>query len=1653
MIKKHGIPALLACTVLCATASAQFSELVTDFETNGAGTAYNIQPASLGDLEVVVFQDPAEADVTTGNILADGLGTNGLGSPSLPSTEESFVATFLGFSGANGTPNFMDIRFQWANTNADRWALIETLQSPTLGDPSVHLGGKVRMFLNLPDCAQFEFPGQVTLPTQIGVALLISETGRNIPQGNQDNDVLNGNFEFVGVSTVSFAGTANPVPVPTTFIPITDPGCAGATTGPAGNWRPVEFDLTTANVEGWTFRGGDGVLDATSNGDGVNRGVIAGLVITVAGGDTTSDFVELLVDQLEVEAPVTDPATPPSIAEPVIQNDTTIQVNRVLSRATSVTLEIDRSDLDNNDPFTVDETFTDNAPQPDPTNEIRFVQFAVPAMQVGDRVRARQAISADVSTNSVEVTVNPPAEFSATLSLDEAGSLGAVAVFEFVGSASPTPIGKPVFAQNGVWQKLQYSLIPGVEPVTNFAGGNGQLEPDGGLYNIDSMFFTIDGTSLDQGPFDIFIDHVFIIDANDNEVLISDAENSNPFPNFRGQSTSINNSSTLSTLASFDGVTSSRIQWEWPNNNNTNRVAPFRPAVTFADSAKAVGMWLLVEDVKTSGVALPAVEQQIVGDAPLVNIANIDTNATQVDLLVNGVSVNNVDPLGATSLDIDPTVVLQVGDSVSALTTTALGVSDTAYARAVITPPAPTVQGPLFENQTAVTVTGILNTGNAIASLVSLFDGNTLIDSVNPAGASTVVFTVNPALLAGQQINATQTVNTIESAPSGPVGVGTGETICVVINEISYDDSGANDRQFVEIYNNESGPVDISNWVLRGSDTVAPPADDNPDYTIPPATILAAGDYFVIGDPLVANVDLGIGGGNLWEDANEALELLDSNGVVVDTVIYELNKGPVAVSPGEGGIWGNFTSIDGTNQSLGRWSDGLDTDDNGRDFGLLLASPGTTNNVVSLDPLTQTFDGGGPGTDVPNWTGSFVNLKHINPTLASLENPGVIPASPQGGNAAVCWDPAGGGNQCQLVDEARFNVAFTTQVYIDASGASLTSNGLGSESERWSIGLGSVSTFHNFDAPNGNTGLMWEFVIQEAGDTGSIGLLTLQLVDENNGDTDETVRLDVPTGSITTGWHTLSITRNYENFTAAFDAVSTTGVLAGNGPSTVQMGYREFVIGTPGTLRPPTIDNLMVTAPAGATLGACCSACGCRLLTQAECAAQGESYAGDGTNCADGNTNGVADACDALNAPAPVITSPLCDGDVLVELTGLVPEASDVTIYEGGVNPIATAPTGGAATLRVHLNPPLSNGDSITATQTVGGFESMQSAADVVIVCPESFCVEAFSDDFDVDSSASWTVNTSGVDTAFQFAYDYSADSIPPSPNGSGTTMGLKMEANLVAPDGAEFLVATPNGVNPTGSYRVQVDFWLNHPLGSGTATEFLGAGNGYDGVTANIDGNMLMVTGDGGFARDYAMWKAADEQRIGTINEQEQYTINSQNNTDAAISAAFPGQAPPAGQGQGAGTAPDGSMAYQWHTMTITVDAVFETINFQIDGFNFGTLVCGGELGPACNVGGALQLFYADRIPTPSSDASLQFGIFDNFRVLLDQPTITTMGDWDVDGDIDLDDWTGMAACLEGPGVTPSLAGCSDECLAAFDYDLDNDVDLEDVANFTDDF
>ncbi|WP_428307867.1 PEP-CTERM sorting domain-containing protein [Lacipirellula sp.] len=161
-----------------------------------------------------------------------------------------------------------------------------------------------------------------------------------------------------------------------------------------------------------------------------------------------------------------------------------------------------------------------------------------------------------------------------------------------------------------------------------------------------------------------------------------------------------------------------------------------------------------------------------------------------------------------------------------------------------------------------------------------------------------------------------------------------------------------------------------------------------------------------------------------------------------------------------------------------------------------------------------------------------------------------------------------------------------------------------------------------------------------------------------------------------------------------------------------------------------------------------------------------------------------------------------------------------------------------------------------------------------------------FSDNFNVNSSASWTTNAGPAASipkqSATFAFDYSALGIPAAP-GSGDTLGLRLRANI--PGTPEAPVTTrPTGtisglsLSPTGksfgtSYKLEFYAWANYfgyngNLGDnvnsqgGTNNVYFGVGTagttpavlGQPGAIATgiPDGVTFATTGDGGIADDY---------------------------------------------------------------------------------------------------------------------------------------------------------------------------------------------------------
>jgi hypothetical protein len=334
----------------------------------------------------------------------------------------------------------------------------------------------------------------------------------------------------------------------------------------------------------------------------------------------------------------------------------------------------------------------------------------------------------------------------------------------------------------------------------------------------------------------------------------------------------------------------------------------------------------------------------------------------------------------------------------------------------------------------------------------------------------------------------------------------------------------------------------------------------------------------------------------------------------VDTVSYETNKGPVA-APQEGpGIWSNTNSPDAAvvplnvTVSQGRFVNGEDTDNNGRDWGMRPSTPGTSNNTGGMSHFLPSVPPSAMvGASVPGITGTFVNPRYIDPTVADANNPNAIAPAPSSQNRAiVAWDPAGGANSVttNLVFPTA-NSGFTIFAYLDTSDQPQNSNSSGTRftgSEITIYGVGGGDPFANLtdlggniglapatlpaaESANGTTGIAWVYE-RTAINSGTAATQMLYLVDANDGGDSDlggntplgwTILQTIDLSAMASDWYILSIDIDpLGNGVANFNGTNylfTASAAYHGGAFNIQ--YRENLqIGSDGTpdalLRPPT---------------------------------------------------------------------------------------------------------------------------------------------------------------------------------------------------------------------------------------------------------------------------------------------------------------------------------------------------------------------------------------------------------------------------------------------------------------------------------------------------
>lgn len=274
---------------------------------------------------------------------------------------------------------------------------------------------------------------------------------------------------------------------------------------------------------------------------------------------------------------------------------------------------------------------------------------------------------------------------------------------------------------------------------------------------------------------------------------------------------------------------------------------------------------------------------------------------------------------------------------------------------------------------------------------------------------------------------------------------------------------------------------------------------------------------------------------------------------------------------------------------------------------------------------------------------------------------------------------------------------------------------------------------------------------------------------------------------------------------------------------------------------------------------------------------------------------------------------------------------------------------------------------------------------------------QLYTENFDADHSANWTVNNGPSDGTAEFFFDYSTLGIASAPNSTGgSTRGLRMMANQT--NGIfSGLSVSPTGKSFTGDYTLRADIWLNFvgpaPLGGSGSTQVGGMGIGTNGTFANwpgfANGVYFVTSTDGNSSAD---WRAYSSAAITSYADGSPvYFATTRNNTNPYY-AGFGGVTPPAAQTalfpSQTGTTNVGCIGFGWHDFV--VEKLGNTVTWSVDGLNIARI----DLTTVTLSGNNIMFNYSDINATSSTDPNdfLNCMIVDNVRVNAPVPEPATM-------------------------------------------------------------
>jgi len=540
MVLRKCTGKLLALVAVCGLAApsayGQFIKLVTDFEGPFPGTL---------NVAEVVFRDPNFSGTT-----------RGLDTAVLPNSFWTNTASLPGFVTAHSGTHLCTSVFAWQSTaDTSAWVRLVTTSTANIPNPSLHLGGKVRIWMAARAWTSPSFTTPVTTGNLM-VGMGARETGIGVPQGANGGSA--GDVEWVGLDAKRsqvFAGSNgicdSTVNLATDDVEINPQGanvgfngvCIDAGTNgvinstvvtddasaviPEGMFnlpsdgvmREYVFDLPALEISGNVFSFvGDAILGATPN----NRGTLDHLTFTndaAVNGVVNAKVWVLSIDDITFESPVIDPPqiisnpAPLPLAESVdvdlVEVGDLVEVYRLESGGGETLLG---SAVATGTPQTV-------TTSPLPGNV---------------RIVARRTVGPDTSDNSQPVVVTTPGNGPLRLAMavretdqyDNALDCGdngtgfnpnAPSTLEFIGAETTSgfgnPNGRPISTSLD-WQKIEFD--PCVDPVVLFSG-NGILDVNstGETKAVwEGLYFKISADNPTTGPYTVYIDDMKVENAD-----------------------------------------------------------------------------------------------------------------------------------------------------------------------------------------------------------------------------------------------------------------------------------------------------------------------------------------------------------------------------------------------------------------------------------------------------------------------------------------------------------------------------------------------------------------------------------------------------------------------------------------------------------------------------------------------------------------------------------------------------------------------------------------------------------------------------------------------------------------------------------------------------------------------------------------------------------------------------------------------------------------------------------------------------------------------------------------------------------------------------------------------------------------------------------